>query len=72
MEHDCKELPQSLRCTYCQRKAKPPIGIIPRYLWDKQRAVGLKEAIERYINEGFPVPPEWIEEYNELISKRNW
>ena len=48
---------------------KPPIGIIPKYLWDEQRKDELSKAIYRYINVGRKVPEEWWIEYNRACTK---
>ena len=47
---------------------KPPIGVTPKSHHDYQRAVELQEAIQRYLTEGLPIKPEWVEEYNELLK----
>lgn len=44
---------------------KPPLGVMPRFLWDERRMVDLTEAIERFTDAGEPVPEEW---YYELIE----
>lgn len=54
----------------CKYK-KPPLGLIPRYIRDEERLSEVGGAIYRYLNERYPIKPEWIEEYNELISRRN-
>lgn len=46
---------------------KPPIGIMPKYIWDLQRINNLREAIDRYCEANIEVPIEWIEEYNSLV-----
>jgi hypothetical protein len=43
---------------------KPPIGIKPKYIHDKERHNDLKMAIARYLNEDMALPEEWITEYN--------
>ncbi|MCG7345336.1 hypothetical protein MHZ92_14445 [Sporosarcina sp. ACRSL] len=48
---------------------RPPIGVMPRMIWDEKREDDLARAIERYIADRRQVPPEWITEYNELIEK---
>lgn len=48
---------------------RPPIGIMPRYIWEEKRLSELISAINRYVDNCMPVPMEWIEEYNELIVK---
>jgi len=48
---------------------KPPLGIIPKEYWERQRLTELQAAISRYYNEYCEIPTEWIEEYNELVAK---
>jgi hypothetical protein len=43
---------------------KPPIGIIPKRLWDELRMANLEAAIYRYFDAGLKVPSEWIDEYD--------
>lgn len=49
-------------------KPKPPLGIMPKWLWEEVRLKELKEAIERYTNEYLPINVKWVNEYNELIQ----
>jgi hypothetical protein len=51
-------------------KIKPPIGIMPRHIWEAQRLDELRGAIYRYFHANLQISPEWIEEYNELLKKR--
>ncbi len=48
---------------------KPPLGIMPRDIWDEDRMLNLLAAMARYIEEGFKVPPEWIDELNDLNER---
>jgi hypothetical protein len=48
---------------------RPPLGIMPRYIWNEKRLEDLRDAIYRYISAVRPVPAEWIEEYNELLQR---
>ena len=50
---------------------KPPLGLLPKYIHDDRRLDEVSKAIKRYANELFPLKTEWIEEYNELINRRN-
>ena len=50
-------------------KKKPPLGIMPRYLWERKRCREIAEAIDRYTYAEKPIPNEWVEEYNELVEK---
>jgi len=54
----------------CQYKM-PPLGLIPKYIHDERRLAEVGGAIYRYLNERYPLKQEWIEEYNELINRRN-
>lgn len=63
------ETPEELEKVYYL--AKPPIGIVPRSINDQKRLLRVKEAIERYTAEFLHIPIEWVEEYNELITKVN-
>lgn len=49
---------------------KPPLGLMPRKLWDEKRANEICAAMERYQEAGVVIPAEWIEEYDE-IKERN-
>jgi hypothetical protein len=48
---------------------KPPIGIIPRYIWELKRIKELKSAIRRFIAAGKEIPIEWINEYNDFCRR---
>jgi hypothetical protein len=48
---------------------KPPIGLIPKWVSDKERLNEVRGAIVRYYDNELKIPIEWIEEYNELIDK---
>jgi hypothetical protein len=52
-------------------KPKPPLGIMPRNIWNLKRIDDLNNAINRYYEAGFKVPMEWLEEYNDLIVEHN-
>lgn len=48
---------------------KPPIGLTPRFIHDQHRTTEIGEAIIRYLQNDYPIPTEWVEEYNELLGK---
>lgn len=52
---------------------KPPIGLKPKDIHtehtDINRLSDVFGAISRYYNAGLPINVEWIEEYNELVTK---
>lgn len=61
----------------CERKAeeqenskKPPLGLVPRKIWDEKRAEEIKAAIDRYTKAGIDIPNAWVDEYFE-IEERN-
>ena len=47
---------------------KPPIGLRPKLVSDKERLNEVRGAIVRYYDAELKIPVEWIEEYNELID----
>jgi hypothetical protein len=49
---------------------KPPLGIMPKKYHDEKRFIELCGAIKRYYDAEFPIPIEWIEEWNELVKAR--
>lgn len=51
-----------------KRAIKPPLGIVPKFIWKEQRLMNLREAIDRYLDANLKVPVTWIEEYNELLE----
>ncbi|MGJ1198858.1 hypothetical protein ACR777_05480 [Sphingobacterium spiritivorum] len=51
---------------------KPPIGIVPDYIWKEQRIKELAAAITRFLESSyFIISESWIKEYNSLIQERN-
>lgn len=48
---------------------KPPLGVMPKYIWDRKRKEELAAAIDRYSDAGKRIPEEWVEEYNEIVEK---
>lgn len=50
-------------------KPKPPLGVMPRDIWDRKRQEELAEAMERYLEAGMKIPTEWLEEYNEISDR---
>lgn len=45
---------------------KPPLGVMPKFIWNQKRQGELLAAISRYYDEGLKVPLEWISEFKEL------
>lgn len=52
-------------------RKKPVLGVMPRRIWDESRRNDLIGAIQRYLDAGKPIPPEWVEEYNELARRED-
>ena len=44
----------------------PPIGLLPRSIAKDARRSEVAAAIMRYLEVGYPIPHEWVDEYNEL------
>ncbi len=52
---------------------KPPIGIEPEWIWTEKRREELAKAMIRRLNDPYPIPIKWVNEFNkhcETISKR--
>ena len=43
----------------------PPIGLIPKFVRDRNRALEILGAMERFVEAGTPIPREWL---NELVA----
>ena len=53
-----------------EKTKRPPVGAIPRSMWELNRLFDLMCAIDRYHQAGIQEPlPEWIEERDELALK---
>ena len=51
---------------------KPPIGLMPKFIYQHNNNVNrfnaILKAIIGYHEAGIKIPIEWVEEYNELID----
>ena len=60
-------------CSYAYRpqiiSKKPPLGVMPRDIWDRKRQEELTEAMARYLEAGKRILKEWLEEYNEISDR---
>ena len=55
-------------CPTCS--IKPPLGVVPRFIWIDRRVEELKEAINRNVMAGSLEPiGEWIEELKQLLKE---
>lgn len=48
---------------------QPPLGCMPRWLHDENRARELAVAILNCMQAGCSINPDWIEEYNEITQR---
>lgn len=46
---------------------KPPIGLRPKSIHERDRAIEILQAIERYVIAGVKVPAHWISELKEIV-----
>lgn len=52
------------------QQEKPPLGVMPRDIWEHKRAAELSRAIHDHIDSGYLVPVfEWVKELSELLNK---
>jgi hypothetical protein len=54
-----------------ERKIAPPLGPRPKWVVEEQRIQELKKVFKDYIDANYPIKPEWIAEYNELIERNS-
>lgn len=52
-----------------EQTTKPPLGDMPKYIWNRKRQEELAAAMQRYLEAGKSIPREWIDEYNELSDE---
>jgi hypothetical protein len=48
---------------------RPPLGVIPRFIYEEKRREHLKDGMIRFLEAGKKLNDEWIDEYNELTDK---
>lgn len=69
-ENMCTARHDKCMFSYIQiQMTKPPLGVMPRKMWDRQRQKDLADAMVRYLKAGMKAPLEWIEEYNEISDR---
>ena len=51
-------------------RKKPPLGLVPRFIRDEERAREILEAIGRYNDAGEPVPVNWIWELEQKLRTK--
>jgi hypothetical protein len=49
---------------------KPPLGVVPRRIWEDRRLAELDRALVEYTAFGLPVDPAWQAEHDELLAWR--
>lgn len=47
----------------------PPLGVMPRFIFEVNRIRELQSAIMRFVEANRPIPQEIIDEYNERANK---
>ena len=52
-----------------ERPKVPPLGPKPRWVIEEERIKELKQVITNYMHANYPLPVDWITEYNELIQR---
>lgn len=64
----CAAEVESAPSTHWETPEKPPLGAMPKNLWDDMRADILVGAITRYAEARFAIPLEWVEELNGMLA----
>lgn len=47
----------------------PPIGLIPKFVRDRERALEVLAAMNRYVEAGKKIPSAWLLELTELVGE---
>ena len=47
---------------------KPPLGIKPRAIWEKERIDEILKAMKRYSDADVRIPAEWVDELYKLME----
>jgi hypothetical protein len=50
------------------RRERPPLGVIPEFIWKEKRIDDLRGAINRYMDGGYWPLPEWLREMADLVG----
>ena len=50
---------------------KPPLGLVPKFVRNRERLEEINEAIKRYVDVDKEIPEEWLKERNELLLETN-
>lgn len=58
------------RCDIEGEWKKPPIGIMPRYIFISKRIRDIVEAMNRFIEVERDIPIEWVRELNDLLTEQ--
>lgn len=48
--------------------AKPPLGLKPREIHERERGLDILAAMGRFVETGKPIPDDWITELEELFG----
>lgn len=49
---------------------KPPLGLKPQRIHERQRLDEIVAAMKRYLKEDISIPSEWTQELIEIIERR--
>lgn len=61
--HDCKSCNERYNSCKC---IEPPLGVMPKKIWQSIRAQDIREARHRYAMAGVSFPVEWVLELWEI------
>lgn len=54
-----------------EEAVKPPLGIVPRRIFDRDRLTDLIKVVDRYNEAQKDIPLEWVMEMMEIINRLN-
>jgi hypothetical protein len=54
-----------------EQSKKPPLGLVPKWVRQRERYYEICQAIARYYDADKQIPIEWIVERNDLLEQLN-
>lgn len=51
--------------------APPPLGVTPRFIHERNRIVDIIMAMERMVQAGCEINPDWLDEIQDLLPRYN-
>lgn len=64
--YELDDLKDKIKESQMEQKEKPPLGIMPSFIWKEKRIEEIQEAMDRFMEIGKPIPQKWKDELKTL------